>query len=265
MKLKIALVLMPLVIVILVHDAVAKEWRGIIPLHSNRADVVRRFSQCVNTEDSCSIRIGNEDAYIVFAGAAMNGKYECVRRLPSDTVLHVEVELHAPRKMSELGISKRNFVSFAPSAAPDNVYHGYVDRHEGLIIETHKGRVKRLYYIAAETDVPVCQGYYEKPEAFLKYPIVLCCPPISMTCPSVSLEGDHLVFSAVTLLLRRATYKWHISDGRIIDGQGTLRIKVDTMGAGGRKLKATLEMRGGKNDESPTSFCEVFVTKRPGS
>jgi hypothetical protein len=245
------------------HDVTAKDWRGIVPLHSSRADVVHRFSQCANAADACTIRIGNEDAYVVFSTGAMSEYYECARRLPTDTVLHVEVELQAPRKMADLGIRERKFRSFVPAAAPEKRYRGYVDEDEGWVVETYKGRVRRLYYIAGRKDWSLCPSYYHVPEAFIKYTVDWCCPPISMGCPSAALEGDQAIFTANTLALRRATYKWQVSVGRITAGQGTRRITVDTSGAGGRQLKATVELHGGRNQESTSSSCEVLVSNPP--
>jgi hypothetical protein len=262
MKLRIIFVLPPLLALLFVQDAWAKDWRGIVPLHSTRADVVRKFSQCAKSADTCAVRIGNEDAYIVFSTGAMSEYHECARRLPTDTVMHIEVELERPRKMSDLGIRERNLRSFVPAAAPEKRYRGYVDEDEGWVVETYKGRVKRLYYIASRKDWSLCPSYYHAPEAFIRYTVDWCCPPISMGCPSAALEGDQAVFTAVTHALWRRTYKWQVSAGRIVAGQGTPRITVDTTGAGGRQLKATVELHGGRNQGSTSSSCEVLVSNR---
>lgn len=234
MELRTSFGLVLLVTFLFVHDVKAKDWRGIVPLHSTRADVVRKFSQCANGADTCTVRIGNEDAYIVFSTGAMSEYHECARRLPTDTVMHIEVELEVSRKMSAMRIRGQRFRSFFPAAAPEKPYRGYVDEDEGWVIETYKGRVKRLYYIAGRKDWPLCPSYYHAPEAFIRYTIDSCCPPISMGCPSSVLEGNQAIFTANTLALRRATYKWQVSAGRITAGQGTRRITVDTTGAGGR-------------------------------
>ncbi|HKO96609.1 MAG TPA: hypothetical protein VJU86_06445 [Pyrinomonadaceae bacterium] len=262
MKLRVLFLLAQLLTLLFVQNAWAKDWRGIVPLHSTRADVVRKFNQCANAADICTVRIGNEDAYIVFSTGAMSEYYECAKRLPTDTVLHIEVELKRPRKMSDLGIRESQFRGFLPAGAPEKSYNGYTDENEGWVIETHKGRVTRLYYIAARNDWSLCSTYYQEPEAFVKYEVEWGFPSISMGCPEVLAEGDQAILTAITHAFWRRTFKWQVNVGRIVAGQGTGRITVDTTGAGGRQLKATVELRGGRSQESNSSFCEVLVSNR---
>src|SRR2546426_8367870 len=47
-----------------------------------------------------------------------------------------------------------------------------------------------------------------------------------------------------TTLFRSPTYHWTVSAGRIIDGQGTPSIRVDTNGLAGQTLTATVSVGG---------------------
>src|SRR6476620_4378679 len=58
----------------------AKEWRGVVPLHSTRADVARLFSECVDTKGGCSFTRGNEQVLMIFSGES--GFKECPEKLP---------------------------------------------------------------------------------------------------------------------------------------------------------------------------------------
>jgi hypothetical protein len=55
-------------------------------------------------------------------------------------------------------------------------------------------------------------------------------------------------------------YKWTVSGGEILERQGTTKIKVDTLGFAGEKIKATLTVRGlpkrCKNKASATGFVK---------
>jgi hypothetical protein len=91
------------------------------------------------------------------------------------------------------------------------------------------------------------------------------CPPAPPTCPNVAIEcpdrvvlGEPLTFrSTVTGGTSSAaqTYNWTVSAGRIIDGQGTGTIHVDTTGLAGQTVTATLSMGGYNLDCSAT--CTV--------
>lgn len=60
---------------IFTHGVAAKEWRGIVPLHSTRADVARLFNTCFDREGGCTFRVGNEEVYIVFSSGAVVSEY----------------------------------------------------------------------------------------------------------------------------------------------------------------------------------------------
>jgi hypothetical protein len=95
--------------------------------------------------------------------------------------------------------------------------------------------------------------------------VVNRCPPPPPTCPNVAIEcpdrvvlGEPLTFrSTVTGGSSTATpiYNWTVSAGRIIDGQGTGTIHVDTTGLAGQSVTATLSM-GGYNLNC-TATCTV--------
>ncbi len=73
------------------------------------------------------------------------------------------------------------------------------------------------------------------------------CPTVSVTCPDSASENAPVTFSAnvsggstnVT-----PTYNWTITAGRIISGQGTTSITVDTAGLAGQTIRATLDVEG---------------------
>jgi hypothetical protein len=73
------------------------------------------------------------------------------------------------------------------------------------------------------------------------------CPTVTITCPDSASENAPVTFSAsisggstnVT-----PTYKWTVSAGSIISGQGTTSITVDTAGLAGQTIRATLDVEG---------------------
>lgn len=246
--------------IVFAPDVSGKEWRGIVPLHSTRADVVRLFGGCSDSDGACRVNVGNEEAYFVFSNQKVVREYnECTKNLPPNTVLLIEVVLTNPPKLNTLRINKSNFRTFDPSLPPNIGYKGYIDEKEGLIIKTYKGKVLQLDYIAAKKDVALCPDYYENPESFIQLLIDYCCAPLSVNCPTEPpVDGDRVIFSATTVDIGRVKYRWQVSAGKIIRGQGTLRITVDTTGAGGSTITATIEMNGGNHDVAVSS-CNIAV------
>jgi hypothetical protein len=73
------------------------------------------------------------------------------------------------------------------------------------------------------------------------------CPNVTMSCPDVQQAGAPITFTAsisggtpgVT-----PVYNWKISAGKILSGQGTQTITVDTTGLAGQPISATVEVEG---------------------
>src|SRR6185503_8202733 len=55
------------------------------------------------------------------------------------------------------------------------------------------------------------------------------------------------------------TYNWTVSAGQITSGQGTSSITVDTKGAGGNSITATVEVGGVDPSCNRTASCTVQV------
>lgn len=98
-------------------EVVGKEWRGIVPLHSTRADVIRLFGNCADRDGGCKFRVGNEEAYIVFSKPVVVSEYhECPRKLPPETVLLIQVD-------SQLQLTSANCESIKRSSERSILRH----------------------------------------------------------------------------------------------------------------------------------------------
>lgn len=87
------------------------------------------------------------------------------------------------------------------------------------------------------------------------------CPAIEIVCPTNVEIGQPVTFSSRLTggvpANTSAVYNWTVSAGTIIQGQGTDTIKVDTTGAGGQTVRASLSV-GGYNLECAAD-CGVAV------
>ena len=86
------------------------------------------------------------------------------------------------------------------------------------------------------------------------------CPTVSVTCPDTATENAPVTFSATVsggTGNAAPIYNWTVSAGRIISGQGTESISVDTAGLAGQTIRATLDV-GGYGMPCPAS-CTVSI------
>jgi hypothetical protein len=109
-------------------------------------------------------------------------------------------------------------------------------------------------YYKAYVDIDTGSGD-EACQAFASTAVLVNrCPPPPPTCPNVAIECPDRVVVGEPLTFRstvtggspavRPIYNWTVSAGRIIDGQGTDTIRVETTGLAGQSITATLSMGG---------------------
>ena len=225
------------------EHSVAKEWRGITPLRSTRADVVRLFNQCSDQREACSFTLGDDKVYILFSGGLTDDHGECARRLPSETVMFIDVELKATPKIKSLNLDKKKFRTFNPAAPHHIDLKGYWNESDGLLINTLRGKVIQIDYLAAPADKSACFSFYEEPESFIRM-IPVHVPLISViSSVSSAKAGDQVIFSAFANVNAKRGYTWTVSNGKILSGQLTHKITVDTSGLAGQTVVATVEWR----------------------
>ena len=111
----------------------------------------------------------------------------------------------------------------------------------------------------------------EECEAFSSTTVLVnpCAPPV---CPTVSITSQEiainqpLTFSSTVKGVPADSaplYNWTVSAGRIIEGQGTSAIRVDTTGLTGQTVKATLSMGGYSLDCSASCAVPIPVPILP--
>jgi hypothetical protein len=91
-------------------------------------------------------------------------------------------------------------------------------------------------------------------------PPEIVCPNVTVSCPDAASENAPATFTA-TISGGSAgitpTYNWTVSAGRIISGQGTPTISVDTTGLAGQSIRANLDV-GGYGMRCPAS-CATSI------
>ena len=125
------------IILTLSETSNAKEWRGIIPLHSTRADVTRLLGP---SPDANNVRanyfLEKEDVYIVFSSD--EPYLRCPSGVPKDAVLVIQIKPKTKLRLSELRLDQSKYRTFDPSSPPGIGFVGLIDERDGLVIQAFK-------------------------------------------------------------------------------------------------------------------------------
>lgn len=159
-----------LVLTAVTPDALAKSWRQITPLRSTAQDVATLSQGCEETETRCQFTLEDQEVMIVFSGSKI-GALEC-KQVPKRTVLAVILRFSRPRRLREFQLKNKQFRVFDPSSPPKLGYKTCYYAQDGFMINSYKGKVIGLVYIAAQKDIHLCPEYYEDPKAFVEVGLI---------------------------------------------------------------------------------------------
>ena len=148
-----------LVICLIVSSVVAvpsaaKEWCGIVPLHSTRADVERLLK--VKPErcggNACVYDLPDKTVFALYAEepTCRNDDATTSWKVPRDTVIEITLTFKTPQLFSALGIEVAKY-----DRVPDPELHGLVyltDYAQGVRMETSGDTVRSITYYAAKSD-----------------------------------------------------------------------------------------------------------------
>jgi hypothetical protein len=91
------------------------------------------------------------------------------------------------------------------------------------------------------------------------------CPTVTVSCPDSVRAGEELTFTANVTggdANVDPTFNWTVSAGTISSGQGTATIMVDTAGAGGQTITATVDVGNFPRECSTSSSCTTSVAAK---
>jgi hypothetical protein len=123
-----------LLLILGVINARGKEWRGIVPLKSTRADVERLFGK---ENELGRYQFEDERAYIFYSDGPCGGVYQGLKKdkceclVPDGTVLSIHVTLEVSRKFSSLKIDSRLYER--QLIRPGTPIYAYSNSTEGVV------------------------------------------------------------------------------------------------------------------------------------
>jgi len=148
-----------------------RDWRGITPFHTTRADVEKLFGEpppppsdgthvyTLNKNRSI-YRVEEGEIYIVYKRDDWYPA-DCWKTIPTDTVVFIEVTFKKPAPLKDFPINVKQSKQFDPSSPPNIGFSAYIDESSGQMVQTFKGNVERAYFFATAADKPPCTDYYE--------------------------------------------------------------------------------------------------------
>ena len=144
----------------------AKEWRGIVPLHSTRSDVERALGPS-DGECKCHYDTGAEFVGVEYAKAPCKG-YPPGWNVAADTVLSIKVRLKSEQLFSDFKLDLSKYVI----SQDDTLTMYYASRDEGIIYSvSHDGRVNYVTYIPTTADQKFrCPGFPAEDGSITSYP-----------------------------------------------------------------------------------------------
>jgi hypothetical protein len=134
----------------------AKEWRGIIPLHSTRVDVEHLLGTSVEKckDLNCLYNLETETVFIIYASGAPCSKNDAASawNVPRDTVIEITVRIKGRdgRPLSDLKIDISKYKKIADPENPALIY--YINGEEGLRVEVSGDRYYGITYFQTAKD-----------------------------------------------------------------------------------------------------------------
>lgn len=153
MNLTLSLLIWPLVASTFASPPPVKEWRGIVPLRSTRADVERLLGPPESASGGVYVTEG-ERVSVTYAGRECDYGW----RVPVDTVISFFVYPKEPPKVADLKLDEKRYERRRDVHITTLYY--YVDQKEGInyTVDTGRGLVTGVeYYPALRDNALLCQ------------------------------------------------------------------------------------------------------------
>lgn len=151
-KVMARMALLCLSIALLADSAVAKGWRGIVPLHSTRADVERLLGPPADQSEMASTyKLKDEVVFIIYASGPPCGLDRTSGwRVPRGTVVSITVSPKERLLLSSLSINESKYGKKSDLHRRDVIT--YSNKEEGESIDVFLGEVMSIHYLPAAKD-----------------------------------------------------------------------------------------------------------------
>src|SRR5688572_2473823 len=147
--------LMLLAYALLPQTALAKDWRGIVPLKSTRADVERRFGK---PDEWGGYNLKNERVSFNYGDGPCKGVYlklgsdNCKCLAPEDAVMSIFVEPTGKQKVSDLRLDLTKFTRTPIRPFPHTFEYNNIAEGIAYTVDESENEVMHIDYYPSEAD-----------------------------------------------------------------------------------------------------------------
>lgn len=134
----------------------AKEWRGVVPLHSTRADVERILGR--PQSDYWHYEFEEERAHVTYSGGPCEEGLPGGWNVPQETVVEIYTVPKKGLRLSDVPVPGRDYRKVR-AAHTQHVY--YVDADEGVRYAALGDEVQSISYLPSAKDRPLSCGEYK--------------------------------------------------------------------------------------------------------
>lgn len=127
--------------------AAGKAWRGIVPLHSTRADVEKLLGR--PTFEDSGYDVDGERVLISYSAQGCEEGLPGGWKVPPNTVVNISVSSNKDLKLADVLVAGRDYERIYGIDTP---HVAYVDVQDGVSYSTIDGSVQTISYFGAEAD-----------------------------------------------------------------------------------------------------------------
>jgi hypothetical protein len=152
MKTKHTKIIAILIIHALVIVVKAKQWRGIIPLHSTRTDVERLLGEASPRNQLTTYQTEQEAVAVLYAsGPPCGSDADSEWNVPKDTVVSITVSPKHRVLLTELKVDLSTYDRFSGVHRPNIIT--YLNNQDGVRIETFQDEINSVTYFPSAADL----------------------------------------------------------------------------------------------------------------
>lgn len=88
------------------------------------------------------------------------------------------------------------------------------------------------------------------------------CPTVNASCPDTAIEGQRISFTAAVTEIQKVSYRWQVTNGKIIRGQGSPEIQVAVAKWPSKEVTATVTVGGFPASCQRQASCSSKIQSR---
>jgi hypothetical protein len=164
------------VVLLAASDVAAKDWRGLLPMHSTRADVINLLGLAPDPAplDRLFYPLDDADVLFMFADKASLATGNCDAAVAEGTLLAISVRPKKETLPASLNLDESD-LKRVKATESDSDWMGLIDEEQGILVGVVKQFVEEVVYVPSLRDRSRCAKYFNNVEEIIKpIPKIIC-------------------------------------------------------------------------------------------